>query len=67
MNRVRFNTRVAIQRSDAKKRKQEFFVGDDNDDDDDDNDDDDDDDKYDKYGDKEPVLKRDGGHVTAFV
>ena len=60
MNRVRFNTRVAIQRSDAKKRKQEFFVGDDNDDDDDDNDDD-------NYGDKVPVLKRDGGHVTAFV
>ena len=63
---MRFNTRVAIQRNDAKNRTQGFCF-DDDDDDDDDNDDDDDDDKYDKYGDKEPVLKRDGGHVTAFV
>ena len=45
MNRVRLNTRVAIQRSD------------DDDDDDDDN----------NYGDKEPVLKPDRGHATAFV
>ena len=59
---MRFNTRVAIQRNDAKNRTQGFCF---DDGDDDDNDDDDDDDN--NYGDKEPVLKPDRGHATAFV
>ena len=77
MNRIRYNTQlgVDIQPSDAKKttegkkdvmdRDTYIKFANKNFKDFDDDDDDDDDDN--NYGEKQPVLKRDDGHVKEFV